>query len=83
MASKRKSDRADSTADLIQKLRDELHCETIPEGWMSAVQLADAVGVDINTLHRRLKKLGFRRAKFFVPGTRSGGVWCYRLQNEK
>lgn len=83
MASKRKSDRADSTANLIQQLRDELHCEPIPEGWMSAMQLADAVGVDINTLHRRLKKLGFRREKYHVPGTRAGSVWCYRLDYEK
>lgn len=50
---------------------------------MSAMQLADAVGVDINTLHRRLKKLGFRREKYYVPGTRAGSVWCYRLDYEK
>lgn len=79
MARQRNTKRTDPTASLIAQLRDQICIPEIPAGWIAASQLAESCNVDINTLHRRMQKLGHGKKRFKVPGTRAPSVWCYKL----
>lgn len=64
---------------MIEQLRDQLCVPALPENWIAAQELAERIGIDISTLHRRMKIAGYQRKKYRVEGTRAPAVWCYPL----
>ena len=80
MASKRNQKRTNSASSLIAQLRDQLCVPKMPEGWISGLELSELTQINISTLHRRMKSLGYQRKKFRVDGIRLASVWCYKIK---